>query len=280
MPDTHASFPATAAPQQGGGIPAEIAKAIGAVMAQVKALPKGEHNAHGGYAFASIDDFLAFVGPLCSSAGLIVIQDEESADLIDRGSKGWLKVTYSFTLAHTGGALWDRPMRRSVLQPVTGPQTTGSSQSYALKQFLRSLFQIPTGDRDDADYHAKTDMPAAQQPAPPQKAPQRPAQRDERPARANPAPRAAERAQEPPADPGGPTLMQIPLAPDGAVQIGAWAKAAGAALEGKPEKWRRAWLEMHEFEVDELRKARREWADRLVSLAIAPDLAPLPAAAE
>jgi hypothetical protein len=160
MPDTH--FPTTvAAPPTGGGIPTEIAAAIGKVMAGIKSLPKGEFNQHANYRFASIDDFLSFVGPLCAEAGLIVCQDEQEVDVFDRGGKGWLRVTYSFTLAHVSGVVSERPMRRTVLQPVTGPQTTGSSQSYALKQFMRSLFMIPTGDHEDADHQPQQDMPAA-----------------------------------------------------------------------------------------------------------------------
>ncbi len=34
------------------GMPSEIAKAINAVMAQVRSLPKTEHNGHAGYDFA------------------------------------------------------------------------------------------------------------------------------------------------------------------------------------------------------------------------------------
>ena len=164
MPDTMIQSEA-AAPPTGAGtrLPVEIAQAIGAVMSQVKSLPKGERNEHGHYNFTSIDDFLAAVGPLCAEHGLLVLQDEDSAEVFDRGGKGWLRVTYSFTLAHTSGAMWDRPMRRTVLQAVTGPQTTGSSQSYALKQFSRSLFQIPTGERDDADHQPQQAMPAAAQ---------------------------------------------------------------------------------------------------------------------
>jgi hypothetical protein len=163
MPDTMLQSPETAAPPQGAGtrLPVEIAQAIGAVMSKVRSLPKGERNEHGHYNFTSIDDFLAFVCPLCSASGLIVLQDEDSVDVFDRGGKGWLKIVYSFTLAHVSGVVSERPIRRTVLQPVTGPQTTGSSQSYALKQFMRSLFMIPTGDHEDADHQPQQDMPAA-----------------------------------------------------------------------------------------------------------------------
>ena len=41
---------------------------------------------------------------------------------------------------------------------ATGAQAFGSAQSYALKQFLRSLFMIPTGDKDDPDNDATKDI--------------------------------------------------------------------------------------------------------------------------
>jgi hypothetical protein len=265
MLDTHA--PATvAALQQGGGnrLPAEIAKAIGEVMIQVLSLPSAEGN----------DDFLAAVGPLCSRAGLIVLQDEESADLIDRSGKGWLRVTYAFSLAHTSGAVSERPIRRTVLQPVTGPRTTGSSQSYALKQFMRSLFQIAMGDRDDAEYRPKVDRPAADQ-----QARSRPRDCPERPATGTP-PKAPGGVQRAPGAPGKrPGYVRIEQGRDG-LMVGRWVAGARELLADKPEAWRREWLERHAVELDEVRKARREWADRLESLAVAPDLTPMPGAAE
>lgn len=268
MPDTH--IPTTVAPQLGGGtrLPAEIAQAIGQVMTGIKSLPKSEHNGHAGYAFASIDAFLAAVGPLCSAAGLIVFQDEDTVDVFDRGGKGWLKITYSFTLAHISGVMAERPVRRTVLQQITGPQTTGSSQSYALKQFMRSLFQIPTGDRDDADFQPKTEMQAAGKPQ----------ERVERPDRAD-APSASQAIQKASGESEGPTLMKIETGRDGLL-VGKWVTAAKNALIGKPEAWRRDWIELHGVEIEEVRRVNAEWASKLEAIAIAPDLAPLPNAAE
>jgi len=261
MPDTFTPSTETAAPQLGGGtrIPAEIAIAIGAVMAQVKSLPKGERNDHGGYAFASIDAFLAAIGPLCSAAGLIVVQDEESMETIDRGGKAWLRITYSFLLAHTSGVMWDRPTKRTVYQRIDGPQTTGGTQSYAMKMYLRSLFQIPTGDQDDPDFHAKEAMQAAQKPQ----------ERVERSNRADP-PKAAERTQRTPSDSGEPVLMQIETGRDGLL-IGRWVATAKNVLHGKPEAWRREWLELHGVELEEVRKLKPDYADKLESIAVAPD---------
>ena len=48
------------------------------------------------------------------------------------------------------------PSGMDVMLPLTGAQTSGSAQSYALKQFLRGLLMISTGEKDDADF----DQPA------------------------------------------------------------------------------------------------------------------------
>jgi hypothetical protein len=262
MPDTMIQSPISST-----GMPVEISRAIGEVMAKIKSLPKGERNEHGHYNFASIDDFLAAVGPLCSAAGLIVYQDEDAVDVIDRSGKAWLKITYAFSLGHISGAFWDRPMKRTVFQTISGPQTTGSVQSYALKQFMRSMFLIPTGERDDPDYCAKEDMPAQAQ-----QARQEPARTSKRP----PQPKPTEAIQRPSSESDEPEHIYIEEGVSG-LKIGAWVNAAKAAMEGQPEAWRRAWLEAHLTEVDEVRRLRPEWADKVEALAIAPDL---PEAAE
>ena len=59
-----------------------------------------------------------------------------------------------------------------MIVPASGAQAFGSSQSYAIKQFMRGLFQIPTGDDDDLDSQEKKTLPAnTAKPAPPRKTP-------------------------------------------------------------------------------------------------------------
>jgi hypothetical protein len=62
------------------------------------------------------------------------------------------------------------PVSRTVEVLRNGAQAYGSAQSYALKQFLRSLFLIPTGDADDADLQptdaGTVSAPPRQQPKP------------------------------------------------------------------------------------------------------------------
>lgn len=146
----------------------EVATAISEVMAGVKTLGKDDTNQHAKYDFVSTDKFLAAVNPLCAKAGLLILQEEESVDVTTTEtadeygkvkSRSWLTARYGFTLAHKSGAMHG-PLHRTVMVQATGAQAFGSAQSYALKQFMRSLFQISTGDKDDADLSPHEDMPA------------------------------------------------------------------------------------------------------------------------
>ena len=147
-------------------LPPKIAAALVEVMQGVPKLEKGEKNSHGNYNFASIDDFLEAVRPLCAEAGLIIIQDEESFETTagtDRNGnpRTWLLMKFSYTLAHSSGEVWDRkPVRSIMVDASVGAQAFGAAQSYALKQFMRSLFQIATGEKgQDADEHPNADLP-------------------------------------------------------------------------------------------------------------------------
>lgn len=149
-------------------IPADIAGAVNKVMKEIKTLGKDDKNAFGKYDFVSTDKFLAAVNPLCGEAGLIIVQNEDDCSVEiremedERGAikkKAHLSIRFSFILAHTSGATWG-PLIRTIMVPANGAQAFGSAQSYALKQFLRSLFQISTGDRDDADLGPDDELPA------------------------------------------------------------------------------------------------------------------------
>lgn len=138
-------------------MPPKVAAAVVGVMGDVPKLAKGEKNAHGNYNFASIDDFLEAVRPLCAKHGLIIAQNEESFEM----KEGWLIVRFSFTLAHSSGETWgERQVRTIMVSSKMGAQAFGAAQSYALKQYMRALFQIATGEKgNDADEHPNADLP-------------------------------------------------------------------------------------------------------------------------
>ena len=132
-------------------MPKSIAIAINGIMSDIKVLNKGSDNQFQNYKYADIDSFLGLVNPLCSKHGLIINSSEEDCQLIG-DTKKWLHIKYSYILSHVSGDTWQQKIFRNQFVQMTGGQSTGSSQSYNLKQFMRSLFQIPTGDKDlDSD---------------------------------------------------------------------------------------------------------------------------------
>ena len=142
-------------------MPPEIAAAINKVMEGVKRLTKDAENTHGSYKFTSIDDFLDLTRPLCVDAGLIIVQDEVGFEIIE-GKSAWLKLTYTYTINVTSGATYG-PLTRSIMVLASmGAQAFGAAQSYSLKQFMRALFQISTGDLEDADAHQQSQLPKAE----------------------------------------------------------------------------------------------------------------------
>ena len=138
-------------------MPPEIASRVLLVMRSVGPITKESKNAQGNYQYASVDAFLEMINPACAEAGLIISPIELSCDLTefessnDRGTKTRRQFTfkYNFMLIAEDGTSWcnERDVR-SVTVEATGAQASGAAQSYALKQYARALFQIPTGDED------------------------------------------------------------------------------------------------------------------------------------
>ena len=134
---------------------ADVHAGIIAVMASLGVLYKANENKFDKYNYASIDDFIAFVRSHCFDAGIYIAQDEIEAKLVDVAKKDGKPMamwwaTFAFTVHHVGGSSLG-PIRRSVMVQANGAQAAGSAQSYALKQFMRGQFLIPTGDGDDPD---------------------------------------------------------------------------------------------------------------------------------
>lgn len=150
-----------------------ILPAIASAMGDVQKVSKGDRNKHDGYDFASIDNFLSLVNPICARHGLIILSDEVAREDFTRagrnGESPWMRVSFSFTVHHVSGQSLPS-MTRSVEVMRNGAQAYGSAQSYCLKQFLRGLFLIPTGDKDDADFERKDEgqiVTPRRQPDPP-----------------------------------------------------------------------------------------------------------------
>lgn len=132
-----------------------IAAAIAAAVGQVRKLGKADRNKFDGYDFVSIDKFLELVNPICAANGLFPWVHTDGIELYEntnsKGSKStWARFSFHITLHHASGQSIG-PATLIVAVPMNGAQASGSAQSYALKQFFRGVFMIPTGDKDDAD---------------------------------------------------------------------------------------------------------------------------------
>ena len=137
---------------------AKVNAAIAKTMAAVQTVGKDDKNQHGNYNFASIDGFLGGCRDACAANGLhpeiSVISYEP---FTGSNSKQWATYTYEVVMCHESGEE-TKPVQTVVSLPITGAQTSGSAQSYALKQYLRGLFLIKTGEKDDPDFNAPVDL--------------------------------------------------------------------------------------------------------------------------
>lgn len=139
----------------------KILPAINAAMKAVKKIAKTNENKHDKYDFASIDDFLEVSNSICAENGLIIpppqeVEIQEFTKKSKYGESSWLRFIFEITLYHTSGQSMP-PVRKSVEVMRSGAQASGGAQSYALKQYMRALFQIPTGDKDDPDFQSTDD---------------------------------------------------------------------------------------------------------------------------
>ena len=123
-------------------MPPEIANALNEVSSGAVKLYKGNRNEFANYNFAGIDDFLEVYGKVLAEAGLTIIMDE----IKEKVDNKVLTLVFNFILIHKSGKMWSHPLRRTIRVDPRGAQAYGTAQSYALKQFLRGLFMIPTGE--------------------------------------------------------------------------------------------------------------------------------------
>lgn len=152
--------------------PPKLAAALCAVSGKVRQLGKSERNQFAKYDFVSVDKFYSAIGPLMAESGIHCIPDCVESEVVpgnvktdrngeQRQGAPLLRERWAFTLIHESGECAG-PFHRTVTVPAEGAQAHGSSESYAQKQFLRGVFRVPTGDKDDADYGDKPEHGVSQ----------------------------------------------------------------------------------------------------------------------
>jgi hypothetical protein len=146
-----------------------LAKGIAGVMSEVGTIQKTGYNKFHGYHYATLQDLLFAITPLMGKHGVVVMQNEVERTQVESR----IMVTYEFSIFHTSGEIW--PERPRFTGMCIGRNSKGDyddkainkAHSAARKYFLLSLFQVPSGDFDDADAGPATSQ---QQPNPQQRA--------------------------------------------------------------------------------------------------------------
>ncbi len=134
----------------GGGLVAAIA-----VMAEVHTVAKRGENEFHRYRYATMGDILREITPLLGRHGIVIFQSETGRAMFDDDNV--IAVEYAFTVAHASGETWPQPLRQTGVSTCRNSKGGWDDKSLnkchtaARKYFLLSLFQIPTGDEEDAD---------------------------------------------------------------------------------------------------------------------------------
>jgi hypothetical protein len=132
-------------------------------MNDVGSVKKEGNNAFHNYKYATAADISHKIQPLLAREGLVIFQTETERHFVADGAA--LAITYEFQLAHTEGETWpDRPKQTGMAAARNSKggfddKAANKCHTAARKYFMLALFQIPTGDYDDAD--AQEDRPEA-----------------------------------------------------------------------------------------------------------------------
>jgi ERF superfamily len=124
---------------------------------------RGENEFHG-YRYATMGDILKEITPLLGRHGIVIFQSETGRAMFDDDNV--IAVEYAFTVAHASGETWPHALRQTGVSTCRNSKGGWDDKSLnkchtaARKYFLLSLFQIPTGEEDDADQGDRRPAPA------------------------------------------------------------------------------------------------------------------------
>src|SRR5229473_3128273 len=147
----------------GGGLVAAIA----AVMSEVHVVAKRGENEFHRYRYATMGDILKEITPLLGRHGIVIFQSETGRAMFDDDNV--IAVEYAFTVAHASGETWPHVIKQTGVSTCRNSKGGWDDKSLnkchtaARKYFLLALFQIPTGEEDDADRGEERRKPSTKQ---------------------------------------------------------------------------------------------------------------------
>jgi hypothetical protein len=116
------------------------------------------------YRYATMGDILKEITPLLGRHGIVIFQSETGRAMFDDDNV--IAVEYAFTVAHASGETWPHVIKQTGVSTCRNSKGGWDDKSLnkchtaARKYFLLSLFQIPTGEEDDADQGDRRPAPA------------------------------------------------------------------------------------------------------------------------
>lgn len=135
-------------------MPAEIVKALNAIMRSASHVAKGGTNSFHGYKYTTETDVLEMFRPKMVEHGLVLIPNVVGATGPDE--HGNTTVTMSYTLAHVSGEVWPERLHFMGCGNDRNKNGVGDKGLYkaitgANKYLLFKLFQIATGDDPESE---------------------------------------------------------------------------------------------------------------------------------
>lgn len=165
--DTRQLRPIEDRPLVNTGPVGSIAKALAGVMTKVGTIPKNGYNKFHNYHYATMGDILNALTPLMGEQGIALLQNEISINPIENNR---VAVTYEFTIAHESNETWHfRQTGMALARDSKGnwdDKALNKCHTAARKYALLSLFQVPSGDFEDADEDKNATQRTEQRPVP------------------------------------------------------------------------------------------------------------------
>ena len=169
----------------------EISKKVCLAKGEISAVGKDAYNAHDKYKYASVDDVYNACRVVMAKHGLDLRIEELEYNRFQTQSKAGGTVTW-LEFKFLVGFVGEYPHFRTMIVQYRGPQTFEAAMSYVQKYFLRSRFQIATGEYElDGDKHEPAPAKGRTVMVPPAAAPQAEASQKKVPAKK---PRATKKA--------------------------------------------------------------------------------------
>lgn len=137
--------------------PARIAKAILEVSREIGRIQKEGYNDFQRYKYTKWEDINERLSPLLAQHGLIIVQSEQSRNLLEENDKGSvLAIVYHFTLINEHGDQWP-PVEWTAIarlrdqKGITDDKAASKCHTQAEKGFCIKQFKIRTDDFVEGD---------------------------------------------------------------------------------------------------------------------------------